>query len=213
MDGQGRSKVAGRHRGGRHRPGRVVPARTVSRSRPRPAGGRSLPRGAHRQPLLGQGAPTSPKRDLGHRGRKADPLYRIRKLLLSADERLDEAGHHRMLLGLRAGIRRRGAGGMAGQGVGEGRLSRRRPAGGGAVVGQDHRRMRAGPRRRDRLPRDRWHSEILAYHDTGASNGPTEGLNLCVKKVKRCGHGFRTFEHYRLRVLLHAGGVTWPSRP
>ncbi len=42
-------------------------------------------------------------------------------------------------------------------------------------------------------------------------NGPTEGLNLCVKKVKRCGHGFRTFEHYRLRVLLHAGGVTWPA--
>jgi transposase len=44
------------------------------------------------------------------------------------------------------------------------------------------------------------------------SNGPTEGLNLCVKKVKRCGHGFRNFELYRLRMLLHAGGVTWPSR-
>ena len=58
-----------------------------------------------------------------------------------------------------------------------------------------------------------WRNEILAHHTTGASNGPTEGLNLCVKKVKRCGHGFRTFEHYRLRVLLHAGGVTWPSRP
>ena len=58
-----------------------------------------------------------------------------------------------------------------------------------------------------------WRTEILAHHDTGASNGPTEGLNLCVKKVKRCGHGFRTFEHYRLRVLLHAGGVTWPARP
>ncbi len=54
----------------------------------------------------------------------------------------------------------------------------------------------------------RWRSEILAHHDTGASNGPTAGLNLCVKKVKRCGHGFRRFEHYRLRVLLHAGGVT-----
>ncbi len=38
-------------------------------------------------------------------------------------------------------------------------------------------------------------------------------VNLCVKKVKRCDHGFRTFEHYRLRVLLHAGGVIWPSRP
>ena len=59
----------------------------------------------------------------------------------------------------------------------------------------------------------RWRSEILAYHDTGASNGPTEALNLCVKKVKRCGHGFRTFKHYRLRVLLHAGRVAWPSRP
>jgi transposase len=58
-----------------------------------------------------------------------------------------------------------------------------------------------------------WRSEILAYHTTGASNGPTEGLNLGVKKVKRCGHGFRSFEHYRLRVLLHAGGVTWPTRP
>jgi transposase len=56
-----------------------------------------------------------------------------------------------------------------------------------------------------------WRREILAHHSTGASNGPTEGLNLCVKKVKRCGHGFRTFEHYRLRVLLHAGGVTCPS--
>jgi len=58
-----------------------------------------------------------------------------------------------------------------------------------------------------------WRAEILAHHTTGASNGLTEGLNLCVKKVKRAGHGFRTFEHYRLRVLLHAGGVTWPQRP
>jgi hypothetical protein len=58
-----------------------------------------------------------------------------------------------------------------------------------------------------------WRSEILARHSTGASNGPTEGLNLCVKKVKRCGHGFRRFDNYRLRVLLHTGGVTWPQRP
>ena len=40
---------------------------------------------------------------LGHRGRKADPLYRIRKLLLSGYERLDERGHDRVLLGLRHG--------------------------------------------------------------------------------------------------------------
>ena len=58
-----------------------------------------------------------------------------------------------------------------------------------------------------------WRKEILAHHRTGASNGPTEGLNLCIKKVKRCAHGMRSCEHYRLRVRLHTGGVTWPSRP
>jgi transposase len=40
---------------------------------------------------------------LSHRGRKADPLYRIGKLLLTGSERLDERGHDRMLLGLRVG--------------------------------------------------------------------------------------------------------------
>ena len=40
---------------------------------------------------------------LGHRGRKDDPLYRIRKLLLTGTERLDERGRDRMLLGLRVG--------------------------------------------------------------------------------------------------------------
>lgn len=39
----------------------------------------------------------------------------------------------------------------------------------------------------------RWRSEILAHHETGASNGPQKGLNLCVKKVKRAGHGFASF--------------------
>jgi transposase len=60
---------------------------------------------------------------------------------------------------------------------------------------------------------ERWQPEILARHTTGASNGPTEGLNLLVKRVKRCGHGHRNFQHYRLRGLLHAGGVTLPTRP
>lgn len=58
----------------------------------------------------------------------------------------------------------------------------------------------------------RWRAEILAHHTTGASNGPTEGLNLLVKKVKRAGHGFRSFANYRLRILLQAGGVNWPAQ-
>lgn len=40
---------------------------------------------------------------LGHRGRKTDPLYRIRKVLLTGAERLDERGPDRLLLGLRLG--------------------------------------------------------------------------------------------------------------
>jgi hypothetical protein len=55
----------------------------------------------------------------------------------------------------------------------------------------------------------RWRTQILAHHLTGASNGPTEAMNLLVKKIKRCGHGFKSFRNYRLRVLLHCGGIKW----
>jgi transposase len=58
-----------------------------------------------------------------------------------------------------------------------------------------------------------WRTEILAHHTTGASNGPTEGLNLIVKQVKRVAFGFRKFSNYRLRVLLRTGGVHWWRRP
>ena len=30
-----------------------------------------------------------------------------------------------------------------------------------------------------------WRGPILAWHTTGASNGPTEGLNSIIKKIKR----------------------------
>jgi transposase len=39
----------------------------------------------------------------GHRGRKHDPLYGIRRLLLTADERLTERGRQRLSDGLAAG--------------------------------------------------------------------------------------------------------------
>ena len=56
-----------------------------------------------------------------------------------------------------------------------------------------------------------WEAEILALHATdGCSNGPTEAVNLLIKKVKRVGHGFRNFANYRLRLLLHCG-VRWQT--
>ena len=55
-----------------------------------------------------------------------------------------------------------------------------------------------------------WEAEVLAFHTTGRSNGPTEGINLLIKKIKRVGHGFRNFTNYRLRLLLHCG-VQWQT--
>ena len=60
---------------------------------------------------------------------------------------------------------------------------------------------------------DAWRPELLAYFDTGGvSNGPTKATNALIKKVKRIGHGFRNFDNYRLRLLLHCG-VTWQTQP
>ena len=48
----------------------------------------------------------------------------------------------------------------------------------------------------------------MAHFGTGRiSNGPTEAVNLLIKKILRVGrltdHGFRNFDNYRL--LLHCG--------
>jgi transposase len=154
---------------------------------------------------------------LDHRGRKDDPLYRIRKLLLTGGERLDEDGNARMLLGLRAGDPKDEVLGawLAKESVRDVYLTADRAVAAtlldkaiAGCIGDEVEEIRSlGHTLKS------WRTEILAHHDTGASNGPTEGLNLCVKQVKRCGHGFKKFENYRLRVLLHAGGVTWPSKP
>jgi transposase len=154
---------------------------------------------------------------LGHRGRQHDPLYRIRKILLTGSERLDDHGTDRMLLGLRVGDPHDEVLGawLAKENVRDVYLATR-PRDAALLLDKTITGCAADPVNEivslGKTLRS-WRAEILAHHSTGASNGPTEGLNLLVKKVKRCGHGFRTFEHYRLRVLLHTGGITWPARP
>jgi transposase len=152
---------------------------------------------------------------LGHRGRKLDPLYRIRKLLLTATEQLTERGRVRLRAGLAVGD----------------------PGGEVVAAWQGKEFLRAVYRPVDpaaaraalerfyhwadgvqvpelsRLARTvrAWEAEILAFHATGGcSNGPTEAMNLLIKKVKRVGHGFRNFTNYRLRLLLHCG-VAWQT--
>ena len=46
-----------------------------------------------------------------------------------------------------------------------------------------------------------WRSHVLARFDAHRiSNGGTEAVNLIIDKTRRLAHGFRTFEHYRLRT-------------
>jgi Transposase len=129
---------------------------------------------------------------LGHRGRKHDPLYRIRKLLITAAEQLTEHGWARLRAGLTAGDPT-GEVSAAWQGK---ELLRAVYAAGDLAT------ARAALDRLDRwcdgvqlleltrLARTvrAWQTEILAWHLTaGCSNGPTEANNLLVKKVKRVG--------------------------
>jgi transposase len=52
-----------------------------------------------------------------------------------------------------------------------------------------------------------WRAQVLAYFDTsGVSNGGTEAINLIIEKVRRLAHGFKNFDHYRLRIMLAADG-------
>ena len=123
---------------------------------------------------------------LGHRGRKPDPLYRARKLLTKAAERLDEHGTSKL----------RGLLAAADPDVAAAWLD--------GVI-DDCAQARPPELRSMARTLKRWRDQILNWHITGASNGPTEALNLLIKKIKRVGHGFRNFDNYRLRVLLYTG--------
>lgn len=46
-----------------------------------------------------------------------------------------------------------------------------------------------------------WRNEILAYFDTGLTNGRTEGFNNRAKLVKKMAYGYKSFRNYRLRLL------------
>jgi transposase len=156
---------------------------------------------------------------LGHRGRRHDPLYRIRKLLLTAAEQLTSRGRVRLRVRLRTGL-------AVGDPTGEVAAAWQGKELLRAVYASDGTATARGALERfyrwadgvqvaelSRLARTvrAWETEILAWHVTdGCSNGPTEAVNLLVKKVKRVGHGFRNFTNYRLRLLLHCG-VRWQT--
>jgi len=150
----------------------------------------------------------------GHRGRKGDPLYGIRRVLLQANERLSDHARVRLEAGLAAGDPRDE---ILDTWLAKEALRHMYAA---DTMAEAARRFDAFVKeaRSSTVPElhrlaktmVRWRTEILAHHRSGASNGPTEAVNLLIKKVLRVAHGFRNLDNYRLRLLLHCG-VKWQT--
>ena len=151
---------------------------------------------------------------LGHRGHRGDPLYRARKLLVTASSTLDAPTTERLetLLSL-------------GDPTAEVALAWRVKEAlceFYEMASPEQARLRladivarlsvsAMPYELRKLGRtiEQWFDKILAYHEARTTNGPTEGLNNLIKRIKRVAFGFSNFENYRIRVLLYAGKPNW----
>lgn len=150
----------------------------------------------------------------GHRGRRDDPLYRARRVLLVGEERLDVKAAQRLtsLLALgdpnaevaiayRVKERLREFYRCPQPGVARAMLQE--------LI--EHCRRTTMPPELHTLGRTlhQWLDKICNYHLAKVSNGPTEALNNLIKRIKRIGFGFRNFDNYRIRVLLYAGKPNW----
>jgi transposase len=151
---------------------------------------------------------------LGHRGRKSDPLYRARKLLVLAAERLDETAHAKLTGLLVAGDPRRevATAWHAKEAVRE--LYAHRDA----EVALEWVDQLSADMRDDSSPPEvrqlgrtlrRWRTQIAAWHEAQVTNGPTETMNGLAKRIKRVAFGMTNFVHWRIRVLLYAGRPDW----
>ena len=151
---------------------------------------------------------------MGHRGHKTDPLYRCRRLLTKADERLDDHGREKLLGLLRAGDPKGDVTTMwhAKEAVRE-LYSHQNPD----LALEWVERLAADlndtdyPIEARSLSRTliRWKHQIAAWHEAHVSNGPTEAVNNLIKRVKRAAFGFTSFRNYRIRSLLYAGKPNW----
>ena len=152
----------------------------------------------------------------GHRGRKHDPLYRIRNALRAGADRLTARQIERIEAGL-----------VAGDPSWEVTVAWRcyqqlRSAfhasnlvEGHAIAVQVLQSFPSCPipeiARLGRTLRA-WKEQFLAYFTTGrASNGGTEAINGVIELHRRIARGFRNPGNYRLRMILAAGRLTHPN--
>jgi transposase len=150
----------------------------------------------------------------GHRGRRDDPLYRVRRALLTGEEKLDEHAAARLNSLLALGdpdaevaiayrVKERLREFYRTFDIDEAR----------AMLEElkDHCLRRTMPPEIQKLGRTirQWFDKICNFHLARVSNGPTEAINNLIKRIKRVGFGFRNFENYRIRALLYAGKPNW----
>jgi transposase len=150
----------------------------------------------------------------GHRGRRDDPLYRARRVLLRGEERLDQEAAARLasLLAL---------GDPGGEVAIAYRMKERvrdfyrttNPEEARSMLEElvTHCVKKAMPPEVQKLGRTirTWFDKIVNFHLAHVSNGPTESLNNLIKRIKRIGFGFTNFKNYRIRALLYAGKPNW----
>ncbi len=151
---------------------------------------------------------------LGHRGRRDDPLYRVRRVLLMGEEKLDDKAAHRLMsllqmgdpegeVAISYGIKERLRDFYRTHDSGEARTMLRDLL--------EHCASRAMPPEIQKLGKtiETWFDKICNFHTARVTNAPTEALNNLIKRIKRVGFGFRNFANYRIRVLLYAGKPNW----
>ncbi len=154
------------------------------------------------------------REQLGHRGRRDDPLYRVRRVLLMGEEKLDEHAAQRLRSLLELGdpdgevaisyrIEERLRDFYRSRDPDEARTMLRELL--------KHCLSRAMPPEIQKLGQtiETWFDKVCNFHVARVSNGPTEALNNLIKRIKRVGFGFRNFANYRIRVLLYAGKPNW----
>ncbi|WP_419923939.1 ISL3 family transposase [Candidatus Poriferisocius sp.] len=154
----------------------------------------------------------------GHRGRKGDPLYGARKLLLTGQERLDATGWDRLRAALDAGDPY--------DEVADCWEAKEKVRAVFKTAGPDQAAARLddaiswcqAPEAAPELHRlartlKSWQTEIHTSIATRAHNGRTEAANAKIKDIKRSARGFRNFTNYRLRILLAAGQKPRETQP
>ena len=152
----------------------------------------------------------------GHRGRKKDLLYQGRRTLLTRRSLLNKRGIDRLdrlwaehddHIALEVTY-------LVYQDVIDAYQHHDRKTGWRlmqTVITQLRRGLPRGLEELAQLGRTLWRkrAQVLAFFErSGASNGPVEAINGRLEHLRGIGLGFRNFEHYVLRCLLHSGQLS-----